>query len=206
MNWRLNLNFIFLLTLLAPLSVEAKTVFLQIRDFNFNPNVIEIEAGDTVRWTNMGNMPHTIEGGGMDSGTINTGETFEFTFPEEGTFDYICGLHPSMTGRVVVLPATAAVPEEENIIIDATVEEDLGDLGDFFEVNNPAPEPPENPPAENPEAPIMGSVDNNQDEPAVEYYSAAQGEELTTSGSGGWVIALIVGIVGAFLFLGTRRG
>jgi len=30
------------------------------------------------------------------------GDKFEFTFTEKGSFDYSCGLHPSMVGKVVV--------------------------------------------------------------------------------------------------------
>ena len=47
----------------------------------------------------------------FDSGTLNPGDTFSFTFPDEGTFDYYCKFHP-MQGRVRVTttgPMTAAV-------------------------------------------------------------------------------------------------
>ena len=47
----------------------------------------------------------------FDSGTLNPGDTFTFTFPDEGTFDYYCKFHP-MQGRVRVTttgPATATV-------------------------------------------------------------------------------------------------
>ena len=47
----------------------------------------------------------------FDSGTLNPGDTFSFTFPDEGTFDYYCKFHP-MQGRVRVTttgPATATV-------------------------------------------------------------------------------------------------
>lgn len=47
----------------------------------------------------------------FDSGTLNPGDTFSFTFPDEGTFDYYCKFHP-MQGRVRVTttgPMTASV-------------------------------------------------------------------------------------------------
>ena len=46
-----------------------------------------------------------------DSGTLNPGDTFSFTFPDEGTFEYFCKFHP-MQGRVRVTttgPATATI-------------------------------------------------------------------------------------------------
>jgi FtsP/CotA-like multicopper oxidase with cupredoxin domain len=47
----------------------------------------------------------------FDSGSLNPGDTFSFTFPDEGTFEYYCKFHP-MQGRVRVTttgPATATV-------------------------------------------------------------------------------------------------
>lgn len=47
----------------------------------------------------------------FDSGTMAPGDTFSATFADEGTFEYVCRLHP-MVGRVRVVaagPATASV-------------------------------------------------------------------------------------------------
>lgn len=39
----------------------------------------------------------------FDSGQLATGESFSYTFEEEGTFDYYCRNHdPNMTGRITV--------------------------------------------------------------------------------------------------------
>ena len=38
----------------------------------------------------------------FDSSMIMAGETFEYTFDEEGTFAYYCIVHPWMIGEVVV--------------------------------------------------------------------------------------------------------
>jgi plastocyanin len=58
---------------------------------------------------------HRLVGSGgeplFDSGQIVGGDVFAHTFPDAGTFDYVCRLHP-MTGTVRVVtggPATAAV-------------------------------------------------------------------------------------------------
>lgn len=201
MNWKYSQ----LLVLVMPFTVQAKTVFLQIRDFNFNPNFIEIEQGDTVLWTNQGNMPHTVEGAGMDSGTIEAGATFEFTFSDPGNFDYICGLHPSMTGRISVIPVAAA----EEPILDGNDEEALLDepedggesLSEFFETNNTASEPDfSTPPTTEP------SVESNNDSMAEMNHHSSPRSNATLSTSGGdWIYAGIFGLLGAVLFFGLKQ-
>ena len=36
------------------------------------------------------------------SPALDTGESFSYTFKDAGTFEYYCGLHPRMTGKIVV--------------------------------------------------------------------------------------------------------
>ena len=83
----------------------AAEVPVDIRDFAYSPNPIEIAAGDTVTWTNQDEVPHTATGEDRDvlqSGTISPGASFSQVFPEAGEFGYFCEFHPNMTGTVVV--------------------------------------------------------------------------------------------------------
>lgn len=81
--------------------IEGMTV--EMRDLAFTPRNIEIRAGDTVTWFNADAVPHTVTGdGGLDSGTLQQGDTYEFTFNETGQFTYNCSVHPAMSGLVVV--------------------------------------------------------------------------------------------------------
>jgi plastocyanin len=78
---------------------------VDIRDFAYSPNPIEINAGDTVTWTNQDEVPHTATGEDRDvlqSGTIAPGASFSQVFPEAGEFGFFCEFHPNMTGTVVV--------------------------------------------------------------------------------------------------------
>ena len=77
---------------------------VEIVDFAFAPDVIEVSAGTTVTWTNMDSAPHTAtaEDGSFDSGELGQGESFSFTFEEPGEYPYICTFHPNMTGTVIV--------------------------------------------------------------------------------------------------------
>jgi plastocyanin len=86
----------------APAAAEVP---VDIRDFAYSPDPIEIAAGDTVTWTNQDEVPHTATGQDRDvlqSGTISPGASFSQVFPEAGEFGYFCEFHPNMTGTIVV--------------------------------------------------------------------------------------------------------
>ena len=83
----------------------AAEVPVDIRNFAYSPDVIEIAAGDTVTWTNQDQVPHTATGEDRDvlqSGTIAPGASFSQVFPETGEFGYFCEFHPNMSGTIVV--------------------------------------------------------------------------------------------------------
>jgi LPXTG-motif cell wall-anchored protein len=73
-----------------------------------------VNVGDTVTWTNRDEEPHTAtgNGGSFNTGTLERGESGSHTFGEAGRFPYICALHPSMRGTVVVTGAAAPAPSE----------------------------------------------------------------------------------------------
>jgi plastocyanin len=69
----------------------------------YAPPVVTVRIGDTVTWTNCSGVAHTSthNGGLWDSGNINPGGSFTFTFATVGNFPYYCRLH-GHTGTVVV--------------------------------------------------------------------------------------------------------
>ncbi len=78
---------------------------VDIKNFAFSPVTITISKGQTVTWTNMDSVPHTITSttGVFDSQPIEPGHTFSYTFNDAGTFEYSCTIHPSMQhGKVIV--------------------------------------------------------------------------------------------------------
>lgn len=83
-------------------SVAGKTYDVAVANFFFSPAVLDIEKGDKVVWTNQDSAPHTISGSGFKSNTLNNGQSFSFTFGTAGSYDYICGLHPYMKGRIII--------------------------------------------------------------------------------------------------------
>lgn len=80
-------------------------VAVDIADFAYDPDPIELAVGGTVTWTNLDRAAHTATGRDrdvLDSGRLREGESFDQTFEEAGTFEYRCAFHPNMTGTVVV--------------------------------------------------------------------------------------------------------
>ena len=80
------------------------TCEVEIRDFAFAPATRRVNVGAVVRWVNDDASPHTATAndGEFDSGNMNNGDTFEWTFVAAGEHDYICEYHPSMTGTIIV--------------------------------------------------------------------------------------------------------
>ena len=72
-------------------------------DFAFEPETVEISAGDSLTWTNEGETIHNVKGKGFFSEAIDPGGSYEHTFDEPGTYEYLCNLHPDqMKGTVEV--------------------------------------------------------------------------------------------------------
>jgi LysM repeat protein len=92
----------------------STTVGVSLKNTAFNPSTITIHVGTTVVWTNneTNGVQHTVTSGSpgaptgtFDSGTLNPGQTFQFTFNSTGTFPYYCRIHgEAMTGTVIVVP------------------------------------------------------------------------------------------------------
>jgi plastocyanin len=75
---------------------------VKIANFAFNPGEITVTLGTEVTWINEDSTVHTVTDTDLDSGEIKPGESFKYTFPAPGTYEYHCSIHPSMTGKVVV--------------------------------------------------------------------------------------------------------
>jgi len=88
----------------AAASPAAGGSAVEIRDFAYDPDPIEVAAGTTLAWTNQDDVPHTAtaEDGSFDTGRIDTGQDGSATFDQPGTYAYVCTFHPKMAGTVVV--------------------------------------------------------------------------------------------------------
>lgn len=99
-------SFVSALLIGMSLPVFAQTTSVLIRDYKFEPTVIEIKVGQAVKWTNgEKRTSHSIffQGpSGFESDRLFPGESWERVFDKPGTYLYTCGPHPEMTGRVIV--------------------------------------------------------------------------------------------------------
>jgi amicyanin len=77
---------------------------ITIDNFTFSTKELTVAIGSTVKWINRDDIPHTIvaENAAFRSAALDTDDVYSFTFTNAGTFDYLCGLHPLMTGKVIV--------------------------------------------------------------------------------------------------------
>ena len=86
-------------------TVTSSPVAIEIKNFAFIPSTITIPKGTTVIWVQYDSAPHTVTssvGKGFDSGTLDPGDTFSWTFNDVGAFSYICSFHPNMKGTIIV--------------------------------------------------------------------------------------------------------
>ena len=82
---------------------EGPTLYdVEIKSFRYNPSLVKIKVGDTVRWTNKDKARHDASGDGWSTVLLSQGESAEYTFTKPGTYEYICSIHPSMHGKVIV--------------------------------------------------------------------------------------------------------
>lgn len=79
----------------------------------YSPNTATVPVGTTVTWSNDDSVAHTVTSGTsdgsrgtpdglFDSGNMESGDTFEYTFDSPGTYEYYCVPHPWMRATVVV--------------------------------------------------------------------------------------------------------
>lgn len=83
-----------------------------MRNIAFDPNVVTIKVGESVRWTNFdgltthtatsGNPGEATAGSIWDSPFLQTGESFSHQFDQVGEFVYFCRVHPVMMRDAMV--------------------------------------------------------------------------------------------------------
>lgn len=83
---------------------DGKVHTVVIEAMQFSPSHLEVNVGDTVIWKNQDPFPHTAtsEQSGFDSKDISAGQTWKFIAKKTGTFPYLCTLHKTMRGSLVV--------------------------------------------------------------------------------------------------------
>lgn len=92
--------------------IDGPTQEVAIIDFTFTPANITVEEGTTVVWTNIDAVDHTVTSDFFTSDVLKPGDSFLYTFEQEGTLEYFCSIHPQMKGKVNVSAAATAPVED----------------------------------------------------------------------------------------------
>ncbi len=77
---------------------------VEIRSFKFHPEVVEVQIGDIIRWTNMDLAPHTAtaDGLGWDTETLEQYQSAEVEVTAGMETSYFCAFHPHMKGKIAI--------------------------------------------------------------------------------------------------------
>jgi outer membrane protein OmpA-like peptidoglycan-associated protein len=88
----------------APPQAAAPTgSAVSIVKFAFSPETLTVPVGSTVTWTNQDlDTPHIVKFADGASPQLKQGQTYSKTFSAPGIYSYQCGVHPYMTGKIVV--------------------------------------------------------------------------------------------------------
>ena len=112
MQSKLLIPFILLFTIfIAACSQQAQQTqeksfgdSVQIDNFEFSPSILYASKGATITWTNNEGVSHQILFKNIDieGEVLQKGDTFSFKFDNQGEYNYICKIHPSMNGKIIV--------------------------------------------------------------------------------------------------------
>lgn len=88
----------------TPVVSDAQQVTVEMRDFEFSPAKLTVDAGTELTWVNRGSVPHNaIAGdGAFDSGTMSGGDSWSVVLDEPGAYPYVCTFHPGMDATLTV--------------------------------------------------------------------------------------------------------
>jgi plastocyanin len=101
-------------------AAPVPTYKIGIVDFDYRPSRLTINVGDTVQWTNYGPARHTAtedDHRTFDSGALNTGDTYSYTFGATGTWHFHCNIHPWMTAAIRVVQSGAPSAADQAVDI-----------------------------------------------------------------------------------------
>ena len=87
----------------GPAAAETKTIYID--GMQFQPPTLTVHRGDTIIWRNRDFFPHnvTASNGAFKSGDIAAnGGSWKYQAGRQGEFPYICTIHPTMKGTLIV--------------------------------------------------------------------------------------------------------
>ena len=89
----------------TPVVSDSQEVTVEMRDYEFFPAKLTVNAGAEVSWLNGDAVPHdaVAADGAFDTGRLDGGETGSVVRDlPPGTYSYVCTYHPGMEGTITV--------------------------------------------------------------------------------------------------------
>jgi plastocyanin len=83
----------------------SEAVVIKMVDIKFEPEEAKAKAGQEICWPNEDEVEHDVSaesGADFKSDLYGKGETFTATVDKPGTVQYVCTVHPGMTGSIEV--------------------------------------------------------------------------------------------------------
>ena len=109
----------------------------------FIPKEVSVAVGGKVIFSNPDNVAHTFTAGTADEGPsgefdsslVMAGSSYEWTPTTKGQYDYLCLIHPWMTGIIFVGEGTYVPPTEDNFDLQVIMGNQVYDLSDTATMN-----------------------------------------------------------------------
>jgi plastocyanin len=86
-----------------PSAQSAANASVSLKNFAFSPAEVTIATHGNVTWTNDDGFEHTITFTAEPAHALEAGKSYTRVFDAPGIYDYICSIHPSMKGKVIVV-------------------------------------------------------------------------------------------------------
>jgi plastocyanin len=88
----------------TPVVSSAERVTIEIRDYEYFPARLTVDAGTEVTWVNYDTVPHNAvaDEGAFETDRLDKDGSGSVTLAEPGTHAYKCTFHPAMTGTITV--------------------------------------------------------------------------------------------------------
>lgn len=88
----------------SPAPAASPAVVVHMKNFAFVPASVTIHAGQSVKWINDDSVSHsaTANDRSWNSGELDNGQSWTYTFSAAGTYQYFCDDHSFMKGTVIV--------------------------------------------------------------------------------------------------------
>jgi plastocyanin len=86
-------------------AASGNTVTIAMKNIQFAPKDVTVKEGQTVKWVNQDTVDHNVtakSGASFKSDLFGNGGTYEWKADKAGTVQYVCTVHPGMTGTLNV--------------------------------------------------------------------------------------------------------